>query len=156
MRGKYLRVYEEACALVEEGISENRDVENILQDICDLLRSEIDHYDWVGFYIAEESEETLYLGPFSGEPTEHVAIPYGRGICGQAVVAKDVFVVQDVSKETNYLSCSPKVKSEIVVPIYRDGKIIGEIDIDSHSLSPFTDEDREFLEKLAEKVAEIM
>jgi len=68
---------------------------------------------------------------------------------------KTTFVVQDVSKETNYLSCSPEVKSEIVVPIFKNGKIIGELDIDSHILSPFTDDDKAFLTKLSEMVSEL-
>jgi len=142
--------------LIEESLSRNDEIENILQNICDLLRVEVEHYNWVGFYLADENEKALHLGPYSGEPTEHVRIPYGRGICGQAVVRGDTFIVQDVSKETNYLSCSPKVKSEIVVPIYKDGKIVGEIDIDSLYLSPFTEDDRKFLEKLAEKLVEII
>lgn len=142
--------------MIEESLSRNDEIENILQNICDLLRVEVEHYNWVGFYLADENEKALHLGPYSGEPTEHVRIPYGRGICGQAVVRGDTFIVQDVSKETNYLSCSPKVKSEIVVPIYKDGKIVGEIDIDSLYLSPFTEDDRKFLEKLAEKLVEII
>ena len=155
-RINYERIYGEICALIEESLSRGDGVDEILQKICDLLRAEIEHYNWVGFYLADENEKTLHLGPYSGEPTEHLRIPYGRGICGQAVVRGDTFVVQDVSKETNYLSCGPRVKSEIVVPIYKDGKIVGEIDIDSHYLSPFTEDDRKFLEKLAEKLAEII
>jgi len=83
-----------------------------------------------------------------------VRIPFGRGICGQAAERKETFVVQDVSKETNYLSCSPEVKSEIVVPIMKDGRVLGELDIDSHSLAPFTDEDREFLENICRLISE--
>ncbi|MBE0520488.1 GAF domain-containing protein [Candidatus Bathyarchaeota archaeon] len=64
-------------------------------------------------------------------------------------------MVQDVSKETNYLSCSPNVKSEIVIPIFKNGEIVGELDIDSHTPSPFTDEDREFLEKVCEMVSNL-
>jgi len=117
-----------------------------LSEICTLLRCKIPHYDWVGFYIVKGNE--LVLGPFDGEPTEHVKIHFGEGICGQAAERKETFIVQDVSKETNYLSCSLKVKSEIVVPIFKDGKIVGELDIDSHTLSPFKSEDKEFLENV--------
>ena len=100
-------------------------------------------------------KKELLLGPFEGEPTEHVKISFSRGICGKAAEIKKTFVVQDVSKETNYLSCSPKVKSEIVVPIFKNGKIAGELDIDSHTPSPFTDEDKAFLEKICEMVSKL-
>lgn len=146
--------------------SENmlKDLENIFEGegkidekllkVCKYLREHVEHYDWVGFYFVDRNKkDELVLGPFDGEPTEHVRIKFGQGICGQAAQKKDVFIVQDVAKETNYLSCSPKVKSEIVVPIIKDGKIIGEIDIDSHKLSPFKEEDRIFLEKVANLVS---
>ena len=127
-----------------------------LEAICNLLRDNIPYYDWVGFYLVDQTrEKELLLGPFKGEPTEHVRILLGRGICGQAAEMKKIFMVQDVSKEINYLSCSPKVKSEIVVPIFKNGEVVGELDIDSHTLSPFTDEDRTFLEKICEIVSKL-
>ncbi len=124
------------------------------QAICELLRREVPHYDWVGFYFVDQkNRDELVLGPFSGEPTEHVRIKFGEGICGQAAETRNVFVVQDVSKEDNYLSCSPDVRSEIVVPIFKDGEVVGELDIDSHRINPFTEEDREFLEWICEMVS---
>ncbi len=122
-----------------------------LKEICKLLKGEVPHYDWVGFYFVNpDDKRELILGPFEGEDTEHVRIPFGKGICGQAAERKRLFVVQDVSKESNYLSCSPLVKAEIVVPLFdRKGEIVGELDIDSHELSPFTEEDREFLKEIA-------
>jgi len=125
-----------------------------LRSVCRLLRENFPHYNWVGFYLAEGNE--LVLGPFEGEPTQHIRIPFGRGVCGRAAKTKETVVVQDVSKETNYLACSPKVKSEIVVPIMKNGKFIGELDIDSHKLSAFTDKDREFLEKVCEIISDIL
>lgn len=122
-----------------------------LRSICKLLRENFSHFNWVGFYLVDKAKgDELILGPFEGEPTEHVRIPFGRGICGQAAQTKKTFLVDDVSKETNYLACSPKVKSEIVVPILKGGKLVGELDIDSHKLSAFTEEDRKFLEKVCE------
>ena len=97
----------------------------------------------------------LILGPYDGEPTEHTRINFGQGICGQAAETKETFLVQDVSQETNYLACSPKVKSEIVVPIFSEGEVVGEIDIDSHSISPFTDEDQMFIEEVAKLIADL-
>ena len=115
------------------------------------------YYDWVGFYLTDpEKKDELVLGPYEGDPTEHTRIPFGRGICGQAAATKETFVVQDVSKEDNYLSCSVHVKSEIVVPIIRDGEVLGELDIDSHTVEPFTDGDREFLERVCELVTAIL
>jgi len=130
--------------------------EEKLLAICQLLRERVPHYDWVGFYLVDEdTERSLVLGPFVGEPTEHVRIPFGRGICGQAAERRETFVVQDVSKEENYLSCSPRVRSEIVVPVFAGVRLVGELDIDSHTLSPFTQEDREFLEAICELVGKL-
>lgn len=124
-----------------------------LQDICNLLKREVDVFDWVGFYLIDkEKEKTLVLGPFAGAPTEHVSIGFGQGICGQAAETGRTFIVQDVSKQSNYLSCSIDVRSEIVVPVYKDNNIIGELDIDSHSTAPFTDEHEKMLNEVAEIV----
>ena len=124
-----------------------------LRSICKLLRENFTHFNWVGFYLASGNE--LVLGPFEGEPTEHVRIPFGKGVCGRAAQTRKTRVVQDVSKETNYLACSPKVKSEIVVPILKNGNFVGELDIDSHMLSAFTEEDRKFLEKVCEIISNL-
>lgn len=127
-----------------------------LKKICELLEENIPYYDWVGFYFVDKSKlDELILGPFVGEPTEHVRIPFGHGICGQAAEKKETFIIQDVTKETNYLYCSLKVKSEIVIPIFKNRKIIGEIDIDSHSVSPFTNDDKKFLEGVSVVVADL-
>jgi L-methionine (R)-S-oxide reductase len=125
-----------------------------LTELCGLLRKRVPHYDWVGFYLVDlERERELILGPYSGDPTDHTRIEFGQGICGQAADREETFVVQDVSKEDNYLSCSVDVKSEIVVPIFRASSIVGEIDIDSHTIAPFTDADRHFLNQVAYLVA---
>jgi len=127
-----------------------------LRTVCRLLKHNVRYYNWVGFYIVyEEKPNELVLGPFDGEPTEHVRIPFGRGICGQAAQLGRRFLVQDVSREKNYLSCSTKVKSEIVVPIFKNRKVIGELDIDSHAVSPFTEKDETFLKKVSEMVSKI-
>jgi L-methionine (R)-S-oxide reductase len=95
------------------------------------------------------------LACFEGEATEHVKLPFGKGVCGQAALIGKALVAQDVSKEANYLSCNPKVKSEIVIPIFRNKEVIGELDIDSHVASAFTLEDQAFLENIAEMVSEL-
>lgn len=126
-----------------------------LKAICQLLKENVDYYDWVGFYIADINKRELFLGPFVGAPTEHKRIPFGRGICGQAAERKETFFVQDVSKQTNYLSCSPKVKSEIVVPIFKNGEVVGQIDIDSHKISSFTQEDQNFLKDICRSLSRL-
>lgn len=128
-----------------------------LQRLCDLLRREVPYFDWVGFYITDVgSDGELVLGPYNGAPTEHVRISIGTGICGRAAHTRRMFVVQDVSKETNYLACSPDVKAEIVLPILIGGDVWGELDIDSHTLSPFSSEDGEFLGKICSLVADLV
>ncbi len=139
---------------VDDILERNEDTESMLKDICRLLHTELDDYDWVGFYLVENDE--LVLGPFVGESTEHTNIDFGEGICGQAAESKDTFVVDDVSKEDNYLSCSVKVQSEIVIPIFKDGEIAGEIDIDSHQREAFSEKDKRLLEDIAAKVEKIL
>lgn len=127
-----------------------------LKKICRLLASSVEYYDWVGFYIAEPGRRELVLGPYVGSPTDHIRIPYGRGICGQAADAKGMVVVQDVDSESNYLSCSVNVRAEIVVPVLRAKNVVAEIDIDSHTPSPFTLHDERFLSSLAALVEPII
>ena len=128
-----------------------------LKKICKLLKENVAYYNWVGFYFVDNRKRNeLILGPFEGKPTEHIRIPFGRGICGQAAELKRTFLVQDVSKETNYLSCSVNVKSEIVIPIFKKGEVIGELDIDSHFLSPFSKEDETFLKKIGKMTSKIL
>lgn len=129
-----------------------------LQAVCATLRAAVPHYDWVGFYLTDPARpRELVLGPYVGAPTDHVRIPFGRGICGQAAERGETVVVQDVSQETNYLSCSLSVRSEIVVPIVAaDGAVLGELDIDSHALAPFTAADRALCEAVAARVAPLL
>jgi L-methionine (R)-S-oxide reductase len=127
-----------------------------LQAICDALESEISYYDWVGFYFKNGDKNELKLAQFTGEDTEHTIIPFGKGICGQVAVSNKNFVVQDVSEQDNYISCGWKVKSEIVIPIFINGKNIGQIDIDSHSVNVFTDKDEQLLEFVCKKIAKFL
>lgn len=125
------------------------------QEICDFLEGAISYYDWVGFYFKNGDKEELKLAEYAGEPTEHTIIPFGKGICGQVAVSNENFVVQDVSSQDNYISCGWKVKSEIVIPIFVNGENIGQIDIDSHTVNPFTKGDEELLEYVCAKVASL-
>ncbi len=137
-------------------INQDSNTNEKLQNICDLLKTEINYYDWVGFYFKNGDKNELKLAQFSGEPTEHTIIPFGKGICGQVAVSNKNFVVQDVSEQDNYISCGWKVKSEIVIPIFKNGQNIGQIDIDSHTKKPFTKNDELLLEYVCEKVAELL
>jgi GAF domain-containing protein len=127
--------------------------EEKLFQICNLLSHKIEYYNWVGFYFRNGKKEELILGPYVGAPTDHTVIPFGKGICGQVAVSNANFVVPDVSAQDNYIACSFTVKSEIVVPLFVNGENIGQIDIDSHVLNPFTEEDERFLEFVNQQVA---
>ncbi len=127
-----------------------------MSQICELLRDGVGYYDWVGFYFANHDTKTLHLGPYVGEETDHVVIPFGKGICGQVAVSNNNFVVPDVKIQDNYIACSMTVKAEIVVPIFKDGVNVGQIDIDSNTIDPFSPKDEEFLEWICEQVATIL
>jgi L-methionine (R)-S-oxide reductase len=126
-----------------------------LLKICELLHQNIAYYNWVGFYFANHSTQTLHLGPYVGAPTDHAVIPFGKGICGQVAVSNTNFVVPDVAAQDNYIACSFTVKSEIVVPLFVNGQNIGQIDIDSDVLNPFTKADERFLEFVNKEVAKL-
>lgn len=130
--------------------------EEKLQSICDLLRNKVTHYDWVGFYFHKGDEKVLELAQYSGTPTDHTIIPFGKGICGQVAVSNQNFVVPDVKSQDNYIACSLTVKSEIVIPVFVNGKNIGQIDIDSETLNPFTEKDERFLEWICSEVGKIL
>jgi L-methionine (R)-S-oxide reductase len=131
-------------------------VDQRLGEVCELLKAEIPYYTWVGFYFKNGDKDELKLGPYAGEPTDHTIIPFGKGICGQVAVSNQNFVVPDVKAQDNYIACSIHVKAEIVVPLFKNGENIGQIDIDSNTPDPFTEEDERFLEFVNEKVAEIL
>ncbi len=128
-------------------------LENKLQQICDYLKEEVSYYDWVGFYFKNGDKEELKLAQFSGNPTEHTIIPFGKGICGQVAVSNENFVAQNISLQDNYISCGWKIKSEIVIPIFVNEENIGQIDIDSHTLNPFSEKDEVLLEYICKKIA---
>ena len=136
-------------------IENSKEVNQTLSSICDALKSKIPHYDWVGFYFKNNKRE-LILGPYAGKPTDHSTIPFGKGICGQVAVSNKNFVVPDVQAQNNYIACSLEVKSEIVIPIFVRGENIGQIDIDSNTLNPFSKADETFLEFICAKVATLL
>ena len=147
-------LFSEIFKKVESILTENYpDGKKALNGICTLLQSEVPDYDWVGFYFANFDTQTLLLKNFSGPPTEHTEIPFGKGICGQVAVSNTNFVVPDVTSQENYIACSIDVKSEIVVPLFIDGKNIGQIDVDSNSPNTFDTTDEKFLEAVCQSIA---
>ena len=128
-------------------------LQSLQQRIVEEIQQRLSSYNWIGFYMLDSNDpETLVLGPFVGAPTPHVRIPVTQGICGAAVVSGKTVIVDNVGSDPRYLSCSIETKSEIVVPISANGKIIGEIDIDSHKPGAFTGADQIFLEEVARLV----
>lgn len=146
----YQKLAQQVTSILER---KSFDKEEKLQFICDLLQAEVGHYDWVGFYFADTQTKTLHLGPFAGEPTEHTVIPFGKGICGQVAVSNLNFIVPDVMAQDNYIACSATVRSEIVIPLFVNGENIGQIDIDSHTIDAFSEEDELFLTEINAEIA---
>jgi GAF domain-containing protein len=113
-----------------------------------------ERYNWTGVYLLGEGGEELWLHNYVGEPTEHAKIPVGTGVCGRAVAERTNLNIPDVSKEENYLSCSPDVQSEVVVLIRAGDEIFGQIDIDSDDKGAFSEDDEIALIGIADKLAE--
>jgi L-methionine (R)-S-oxide reductase len=130
--------------------------DQLMKAITLLLQEKMLKYNWVGFYMLEPgaSPPVLVLGHFQGAMTPHTRIPLNQGICGAAASTGKTVVVDDVTSDTRYLACSIETKSEIVVPIFAGGKVVGELDIDSHFPAAFTFEDRELVEYCARLVSQ--
>src|SRR5579863_4395257 len=112
----------------------------LMSETVTLLQRERPHYNWVGIYLLEQN--MLVLGPYVGKPTPHTRIPLNQGICGAAASNGKTLIVDNVHADPRYLACSLETRSEIVVPIAREGRVLGEIDIDSDVAAAFTEEDR--------------
>jgi len=143
---------ERLLATVQSAIVESMDARHAIEQTVHLLKDNVPDYTWVGVYLLEGRE--LVLGPFVGKPSPHTRIPLGRGICGAAAAEKATIVVDDVNADPRYLACSLETQSEIVVPILRDGDVLGEIDIDSDRRAAFGADDRALLEPIAALLAE--
>jgi L-methionine (R)-S-oxide reductase len=131
-----------------ERILNRGDADEVLRQVVDVLHDRCEQYTWVGIYVVEGDD--LVLGPWKGpQATEHVRIPVGQGICGAAAASGRTEIVDDVNADPRYLACFPSTRSEIVVPIAYQGKVVGEIDIDSDEPAAFTEDDRVFLERVA-------
>ncbi len=129
-----------------------------MSELAKFLHSEVPPYNWVGFYLLDESSQppVLTLGPYQGAPTPHTRIALDKGVCGAAASTGRTIVVDDVKSDPRYLACSLETKSEIVAPIYWNQKVIGELDVDSHSPAAFSSNDRTLVERCAAVVGEYM
>jgi L-methionine (R)-S-oxide reductase len=125
--------------------------QELMQAMVRLLHERMLKYNWVGFYLLEPGAQPpmLVLGAFEGAMTPHTRIPLNQGICGAAASSGQTVVVDDVSKDPRYLACSLETKSEIVVPVFAHGKVVGELDIDSHFAAAFTPEHQELVQHCA-------
>ncbi|MCP5070617.1 MAG: GAF domain-containing protein [bacterium] len=140
---------------IEAALTSSGEVNETLASLCTLLHENLDGYDWVGFYLVDPaSPRELVLGPFAGADTDHRRIPFGRGICGQVAESEQTMVVEDVQAADNYLSCSVDVRSEIVAPILKEGRFVGQLDIDSHIAARFGPEDRRLCEHICARLAD--
>jgi GAF domain-containing protein len=140
--------YRSGLEAVDRIVNRESEADEVLRQVVDVLHDRFDHYSWVGIYVVEGDD--LVLGPWKGpEATEHVRIPVGQGICGAAAATGRTEVVDDVNADARYLACFPSTRSEIVVPIVYEGRVVGEIAIDSDEPAAFGDSDRAYLERVA-------
>ena len=144
--------YAQHAERIREEVATASDGENASTRVVAYLKNAMTHYSWVGVYLLEGDE--LVLGPYRGKPSPHTRIPLGRGICGAAATERATIVVDDVNADPRYLACSIETQSEIVVPIMRNGVVLGEIDIDSDAKAAFGAQDRALLEAVAANLSE--
>jgi len=141
--------YAGALQAIERLVATEAESDDIVRRSVDLLHDRIEDYSWVGIYFVEGDD--LVLGPWKGpQPTEHVRIPIGQGVCGAAAASGVTELVDDVNADPRYLACFASTRSEIVVPIHYQGLVVAEIDIDSDRPAAFGPADRAFLETVAE------
>jgi L-methionine (R)-S-oxide reductase len=144
----------DALNLIRSAIAEAPGTEAAAQRAVELLHDRFAHYDWVGIYWIDPNGTELVLGPWIGpEATEHTRIPIGAGICGAAAASGQTVIVDDVDADPRYLACFSTTRSEIVVPIFGDGQVVGEIDIDGDDLGAYDQTDAIFLEEIAALLA---
>jgi L-methionine (R)-S-oxide reductase len=136
---------------VRQAVAEEADSTDAMERAVSILKERLPAYDWVGIYLLHGNE--LVLGPFAGKPSPHTRIPLGRGICGAAAAEKATIIVDDVQTDSRYLACSADTRSEIVVPILRNGDVLGEIDVDSDQPGAFGPRDQALLESIARLLA---
>lgn len=139
----YELVQKQLLALIED---ETNRIAN-LSNAAALLNQFLDEINWVGFYLYEEGQ--LILGPFQGLPA-CVRIPMGRGVCGTSAATEKTLRIKDVHQFPGHIACDAASRSEIVIPLMKDGNLLGVLDIDSPVTDRFDEMDQQGLEKFAE------
>jgi L-methionine (R)-S-oxide reductase len=127
----------------------------ILREAVKQIKASDDRYNFVGAYLLKNDENVLWLHNYVGESTEHAKIPVGEGVCGTAVAEKKDQNVGDVSKVSNYIACSPRTKSELVVLIRAGDDIFGQLDVDAKEKDAFPDKVESSVKMVADKLAEV-
>lgn len=141
--GNYELVKKQLQALVHD---EPNQIAN-LSNASALLNQFLDRINWVGFYLMENDSE-LVLGPFQGLPA-CIRIPLGKGVCGTAALKKETIRVEDVNTFPGHIACDSASQSEIVIPLLKDGNLLGVLDIDSPEKNRFDELDQQKLEEFA-------
>lgn len=118
-----------------------------------LLNTTLPNSVFTGFYVMDNIKNELILGPFQGKVScVHIAL--GKGVCGQSAAENRTLIVEDVTKHTNYIACDSAARSEIVVPMVKDGKLVGVLDLDSHQVGDYDDVDQDYLEQFVKVLLE--
>lgn len=136
---------ESALLFTKAQLKNEKDTLANLSNISAIINMYMDDINWVGFYLMKEG--TLILGPFQGKPACN-RIAVGEGVCGTAVQERKTQRVDDVLSLDNHIACDSASRSELVVPIYKEGAVFGVLDIDSPSLARFSDLEQTYMEKL--------
>jgi L-methionine (R)-S-oxide reductase len=143
--------YQAVEARIRAALAAEPRPQRALERVVAEIKASLPVYTWVGIYLVDGDD--LVLGPFLGKPSPHTRIPIGQGICGAAAAERRTIVVDDVNADERYLACSLDTRSEVVVPIVKDGRVIGELDIDSDRQAAFDERDRALLESVAAELA---
>jgi GAF domain-containing protein len=144
-------IYSELLPQIKSLIEDESDLIANLANVTSALKQAFPSFSWVGFYLMKGGE--LVLGPFQGK-LACTRIKIGSGVCGTAVLKKETIIVPDVEEFPGHIYCDPDSRSEIVVPIMKDGEVLGVLDIDSYELDNFDETDKFYLEKLVEILLE--
>jgi L-methionine (R)-S-oxide reductase len=149
--------HEELLQEFQEFVRTAATTESVMKRMAQRLHETMTRYNWVGFYLVDPTDAgVLLVGPFVGSFTPNARIPLHTGLCGAAASSGQTVVVDDVSKDPRYLSGSPMVNSEIVVPIFVKNKLAAELDIESYFAGTFTKSEQDFVEACATIVGRYM
>lgn len=146
-----MRPNQEICDQATSLAASLHEPQELMAAVVELLKNDRPYYNWVGIYLLRDG--ILELGPYLGKPTSHTRIPLHQGICGAAASTGKTIIIDDVNQDSRYLACSLETRSEIVAPIIWQGRVLGEIDIDSDAAAAFSAADQDLLEAIAARIA---